>query len=682
MNNNTLDLRRHSREMRRRKWWIIASVTIFALLALWYWKHHMPEYSTHSVMLIEEEEDNGAGGGIAKAGGISQMMRTFSIGGFGASSVDNERIIAETHTVLLRTIKDLNLNCNVVGHDGINRKVLYGNHCPIKVSAQSEVFDTLRAGLKMNITFNGEKANITVKKGMFSTIATLNDVALPCEVRTSYGTFQVAPNDSCQPISGFNSKLTVSIAGNEPMVQYYRKKITIDLYDNKADAVEFTLDDPCPERGIDILNKLMENYNNVRKEHKDEISRKEIEFYDNRIASLAQDLENADSRMVEFKKNNSIIDIEAQAGAIIKQDAATQQEAVKLRAEMEINQMILNELNKSGFNVLPILGDEATAAAISQYNELVASKQDLEKSARGDNVALISINEKIAAAKSAILSSAQQHINATGIRLNQLNADMGHDEAHKSQIPSQEKEYLNLLRDKELKNQLFIFLMQRRESSMLQLTKNTSPSFVIDKAYCSVKPSITKPIIVTAIALLLGLVLPVLFFLFLMKRKDRVEDAFDLGAEWEEKAIDVATTKGDKTTLENKLRGARSRLFNMENASCIICHDLTSGGDEVLNQFQQLLGKAGKSVDVVNVADADKLYREENIVDGTRAGSTSGDYKLIKIAQLKSLDEISDIIGRDDNALLMLVKKGCLKRKDFKAFVGDNHKENSMVLIF
>ena len=120
----------------------------------------------------------------------------------------------------------------------------------------------------------------------------------------------------------------------------------------------------------------------------------------------------------------------------------------------------------------------------------------------------------------------------------------------------------------------------------------------------------------------------------------------------------------------------------MENASCIICHDLTSGGDEVLNQFQQLLGKAGKSVEVVNVADADKLYREENIVDGTRAGSTSGDYRLIKIARLKSLDEISDIIGRDDNALLVLVKKRCLKRKDFKAFVGDNHKENSMVLIF
>lgn len=666
MKNNTLDLRRHTREIKRHKWWVIASVAAFALLAFWYWQHHMAEYEIKSVMLIEEDEDNGSGGSISKAGGISQMMRAFSIGGFGASSVDNERIIAETHTVLLRTIRELGLNCSVIGHNGFKRKVLYRNQSPIKVSASSELYDTLGVGLKMNIKFSGEKANIKVKKGMFSTIATLNDVTLPCEVKTPYGTFQVAHNDSCQPVKDFTNELTVSISGSEVLVEYYRKKINLDLYDKKADAVEFTLDDACPERGVDILNTMMETYNLVRKEHKDEVSRKEIDFYDNRIASLAQDLENANNRMVEFKRNNNIVDLETQAGAVIKQDAAYQQEAVKLRAEMEINQMILNELNKSGSNVLPIIGDEVTAAAIAQYNELVASKQELEKSARGDNEALVALNEKIAAAKRAITSSAQRHIDASRIRIDQLNAGIGHDDATKSQMPSQEKEYLNLLRDKELKNELFIFLMQRRESSMLQLTKNSSPSFIIDKAYKSVKPNFLKPIVVTFVLLLMGLVLPILWLLFKMKRRNLIINKYDLNEKWEEQAWEAIAHKDGDVNF-NELR---SRLFEMKGINTIYTHDITHSSNDILSGFLNCIERANKTIERHKVERVDKLYSQS--FNDEIEKSKNIDYLFIEIDSIDTMSEIKDLLLKPNTGLLLLIKKNKCKRDNFKKLMINN----------
>lgn len=680
MSNNTIDLRRHSREIKQHKWWIIASVAAFALLALWYWQHHMPEYTVHSVMLIEEDEDNGTGSSISKAGGISQMMRAFSIGGFGASSVDNERIIAETHTVLMRTIKDLGLNCTVVGHDGFKRKALYGNQSPIKVNAPSELFDTLRVGLKMNIAFSGEKATIRVKKGMFTTVTTLHDVTLPCEVRTPYGTFQVAHNDSCQPLKDFTNEFTVSIAGSEPLVEYYRKKITLDLYDKKADAVEFTLDDPCPERGIAILNKMMENYNNVRKEHKDDISRKEIEFYDTRIASLAQELENADNRMVEFKKNNSIVDLEAQAGAIIKQDAATQQEAVRLRAEMEINQMILNELNKSGYNVLPIIGNDASAAAISQYNSLVTAKQELEKSAKGENEALQSINEKLAAAKRSIVTSAGRHIDASRIRLDQLNASIGHDDVKKSHMPSQEKEYLNLLRDKELKNELFIFLMQRRESSMLQLTKNSSPSFVIDKAYSDVKPSIIKPIIITLILLLMGVLLPLMLVMLRMKRRDRIKEAFDLNETWESQAFTVPTKQSDKKITEELLHTIRASLFQKKDIKQLFVYDITKNNSDILKQLIDTIEKANKETATFKVSSIDELYADDYNKKLEQASAM--DYIFTEISQLASLGEIGDMLSDNATGLLLMVKGNVFKREEFNRLVEEfNSPEKTIVII-
>lgn len=679
MNDNILDLRRQSRELKRNKWWIIASVIAFSLLALWYWKHHMPEYTVHSVMLVEEDEDNGSGGSLSKSGGITQMMRAFSIGGIGASSVDNERIIAETHTVLLRTINDLGLNCTVVGHNGIKRKVLYGNQCPIKVNAPSGLFDTLSVGLKMDIAFSGEKANIKVKKGFFKTLTTLEDVALPCVVRTPYGIFQVSRNDSCQPVKDFTNKLTVSISGSEPLVEYYRKKITLDLYDKKADAVEFTLNDACPERGVDILNTMMENYNNARKEHKDEISRKEIEFYDNRIASLAQELENADNRMVEFKRNNSIVDLETQAGAVIKQDAVTQQEVVKLRAEMEINQMILNELNKSGSNVLPIIGDEVTAAAITQYNELVASKQELEKSAKGDNAALLSINEKIVAAKRAITTSAGRHIDASRIRLDQLNASIGHDEAKKSQMPRQEKEYLNLLRDKELKNELFIFLMQRRESSMLQLTKNSSPSFIIDKAYSDVKPRIIKPLIVTLASLIMGLMIPLLVILYRMKRKGAIKDPFDLSEQWELQAVNIGNKK-DRQATEEQLRAIRARLFQMDGVRQLLVCDITGNNGDIVTALTGSIAKASRTVETIRVGSVDELYGES--YNSKLEKATEADYVFTELPQLAALSEVGDRLAEQDMGLILLLKSNDYKRKKFNSFVeGFDDTEKAIVVI-
>lgn len=681
MSNNTLDLRRHSREIKRNKWWILASAVAFALLAAYYWKHHMPEYTIHSVMLIEEDEDNGSGASVSRAGGISQMMRAFSIGGFGASSVDNERIIAETHTVLSQTIKDLGLNCTYVGNDGITRKPLYGTNLPIKVEAPDELFDTISIGLKMNIKLDGNKANIKVKTGFFKTIYTSKNTELPCLVKTPYGHFKVTKQTPSSHFKDIPNEITVTIAGNNALTEYYRKKIELDLYDKKADALEFTYKDACPQRGIDVLNTLMENYNRVRKNHKDEVSRKEIEFYDNRIASLAQELNDADNRMVNFKRQNNIVDIGAQATTTIMQSAANEQEAVRLQAEMEINKMILETLSKGG--MMPVLGNEATASAITQYNELVATKQELEKSAKDNNEALISLNEKISATKKAITESAQKGIDASRIKLSQLNATTSKESDKMSKAPSQEKEYFNLLRDKELKNELFIFLMQRRESSKLQLTKNSSPSFIIDKAYNETKPSILKPITVTLILILMGILGSLLLILYIMKKSDRIKDAFDLNSNWEEKVFNTSTKTKDNSKLESRLREIRAQLFGMENVNSFYVYDITHNNNELLTRLIASITQTNKKVAFNRIKTIDDIYFNDKNSGNVKNDEPNNDntYNIYSIATMSSLGEIYDKLENEANGLILLIKKGQYRRKQFNTFVANIDKKESIIII-
>ncbi len=108
MENNVIDIRRQVREIKK-SWWLFAlSFVFFMSLAAIYWNSHTPQYELQASMLIEGEDASGAG--IKQGGGMAQMMRTFSVGGFGGATVDNEIQLIASHDVMLRTVKALSLN--------------------------------------------------------------------------------------------------------------------------------------------------------------------------------------------------------------------------------------------------------------------------------------------------------------------------------------------------------------------------------------------------------------------------------------------------------------------------------------------------------------------------------------------------------------------------------------------
>ena len=105
---DTIDLRKYIAAAKRGWYWYAISLTLFLSLAVFYHFNRMDQFLTHAEILIEEDED--AGGASPKsAGGMASLMRTFSIGGMGAASVDNELLIFQTHNILVRLVQELNL---------------------------------------------------------------------------------------------------------------------------------------------------------------------------------------------------------------------------------------------------------------------------------------------------------------------------------------------------------------------------------------------------------------------------------------------------------------------------------------------------------------------------------------------------------------------------------------------
>lgn len=136
---NTLDIRRYWREMRRLRWvYILAFICIVGLASIYVVRSLKHCESTAMVLIEESTSDTGSG--ASKGGGLMGMMKMFSVGGFGSSSVDNEIFLIRSHDMAVRTVKALGLTSTYIERDGLKKHLLFPNS-PVKATMPQSVLD-------------------------------------------------------------------------------------------------------------------------------------------------------------------------------------------------------------------------------------------------------------------------------------------------------------------------------------------------------------------------------------------------------------------------------------------------------------------------------------------------------------------------------------------------------------
>ena len=189
---DTLDLRRFLRSVRNLKWIYVASFIFFMGMAATYCILRQPQYEINSTMLIEDPSADGSGA----AGGMAMMMRTFSVGGFSGSSVNNELQLINSHEVLMNTAKTLGLNRTYYRRDGMEKRMLFLDS-PIALEAPQTILDTLRVGMTVTVDIKGDRADIDVTRGRFkTTVAAASDATLPATVKTPWGPLTIIPTSN------------------------------------------------------------------------------------------------------------------------------------------------------------------------------------------------------------------------------------------------------------------------------------------------------------------------------------------------------------------------------------------------------------------------------------------------------------------------------------------------------
>ena len=626
-------------------------------LAFAYLKYAKRVYNVKAVVLIAQD-DNSAGAG-------ANLLKSMKLMGQG-SKVDDEMIVFSSQELCTQVAKQLKLNRSYIEEkEWYKPDKDHYDSSPIEIVAPEEMFDTLCSALRFKIDVNKEGlAHIKATKGD-KTLAELKDATLPATVKTAYGVFGVQETDRFKP--GKQCHIRASLYGNQLRGEQLNRRIRVKLATKKSNGINLSIAENNPSRGIDILNKLMELYNERGQREKDEEAINTAKFIDERLALIYKGLTSSEADIEAYKRNNQISDAELQLKSSIAKQELADRAIIKLESNKQllgmVKDFVSNPANKHSY--IPFDVDSSAASgSIKAYNNLLAKRQELELSAKDNNLAIKQLDQQIETMHNNVLQGINTSIKGVDMQLKKMYSQINQASGDMNKVPSIERESRELYRQQGIQNTLYTFLLQKREENSLVLAATTPKGKIVDHAYAEHTPISPNKMVILAMALLASMFLPLL----LLYLKDMFTTKFSNQEELEEISqvpfighihhnrhnTQLVVKEGKTSAIVELFRYVRNNLQFM----------LNDDNDKVVLVTSSVSGE-GKSFVSTNIASSFALL-------GKRVALVGMDIRSPKLASMLNLNDVPGVtsyLSRND-VTLESIAQPCPEVEGMDVFVG------------
>lgn len=575
--------------------WFIASVIICLGVALLYLRFQSPVYNTTAAVLIKESDPRSkamtqANGAVAALQDISGFSMT--------SNFDNEVEILKSRTLIKKVVSELGLYIQHSKEQTFGYDIPLYHNTPVRVYITPEEAEKLQGGAKLDMTYTPEgKLSLTAKYILNQEEAeiTASFDSLPAVLPTPVGVFSFTHNDSTNLEKTI--KLNVHVASPTAVAQSYAQNLSVSPTSKTTTIAQLSLKNTHKQRAVDFINRLVAIYNQDANDEKNEVAEKTAEFIEERIGIINAELGAAENQLATFKQQAGLTDLSSDAQLALQESSKYEQLRVENATQIQLVEFLKTYINKeeNANEVLPAnvgLKDQNLSTVIDQYNTMIIERKRLLRTSSESNPAIINMNTGIEAMRRSVQTTVESVLKGLYITKADIDKQTSKFEARINKAPQQEKEFLTIARQQEIKAALYTMLLQKREENAITLASTATNGRIIEEALSSSAPIAPKKMMIALAALLIGLGLPVglVFLRDMLKykiesREDvlRITHAPILGElpRCNTKVTGTIVIQENKNNLmEECFRGLRTNLlFMLEKDQQVVLFSSTQPGE-------------------------------------------------------------------------------------------------------
>ena len=579
--------------------WFVGAVLVCLIGAWIYLRMATPVYNISATVLIKDDKKGGNTGGMA---GLEELGLSGLISS--SQNIDNDLEVLRSKTLVKEVVNQQNLYVSYTDEDEFPSKNMYKTS-PIIVSLTPQEAEKLSDPMIVEM--------LLYPQGSLDVGVTIGDKEyqkhfekLPAVFPMDEGTlafFQspdslMANKDTTEESSAQNvRRITAKINSPMKVARVYCENLTIEPTSKTTSVAVISLKNSSLQRGQDFINQLLEMYNRNTNNDKNEIAQKTAEFIDERIDIISKELGNTEANLENFKRNAGITDLTSEAQIALTGNAEYEKKRVENRTQISLLEDLRKYIRGNEYEVLPSnvgLQDAALVATIERYNEMLVERKRLLRTSTENNPAIVNLDTSIRAMKSNVQATLDGTLQGMLITKADLDREANRFSRRISDAPGQERQFVSIARQQEIKAGLYLMLLQKREENAIALAATANNAKIIDEAIADDIPVSPKRKIIYLIALVLGVGIPVGIIYLIGLTKFKLEGRADveklttvpivgdipLTDEKNEKDGSIAVFENQNNLMSETFRNIRTNLqFMLQNDKKVILVTSTVSGE-------------------------------------------------------------------------------------------------------